>query len=182
LLVVNGSPSMTSRTAALARAAADLGDGDVLHLAGLPAEGLLGRRKDRRVSAALDAVRAADRLVLATPVYRATYSGLLKLLLDALGDKELAGRAVLLAATGGTDRHFLSLDTGLRAAVATLSAWVVPTVVYAVGSDFVDGRPGPAIAERLRQGLAETRLIRAVHAADGDAVVPGEAGAFVQIG
>jgi NAD(P)H-dependent FMN reductase len=87
----------------------------------------------------------------------------LKLLLDALGEKELAGRSVLLIATGGTDRHFLSLDTGLRSAVATLAAWVVPTVVYAVASDFSDGRPGPAIVERLRQGLAETEVVLAAH-------------------
>jgi FMN reductase len=163
LLVVNGSPSTTSRTATLARAAAELDGGTVLHLADLPADALLGRRRDPALEAALDAVRSADRLVLATPVYRATYSGLLKLLLDALQDKELSGTAVLLAATGGTDRHFLSLDTGLRSAVATLAAWVVPTVVYAVHADLVDGRLDDSILDRLGQGLAETRLLLAAH-------------------
>jgi FMN reductase len=163
LLVVNGSPSTTSRTATLARAAAELDGGTVLHLADLPAEAMLGRRRDPTFDAALDAVRSVDRLVLATPVYRATYSGLLKLLLDALQDKELSGTAVLLAATGGTDRHFLSLDTGLRSAVATLAAWVVPTVVYAVHSDLVDGRLDESIVDRLSQGLAETRLVLTAH-------------------
>jgi FMN reductase len=163
LVVVNGSPSTTSRTATVARVAADLDGGTVLHLADLPADALLGRRRDPRFEAALDVVRSADRLVLATPVYRATYSGLLKLLLDALQDKELAGTAVLLAATGGTDRHFLSLDTGLRSAVATLSAWVVPTVVYVTRPDVVDGRLAEPLVERLSQGLAETRLVLGVH-------------------
>src|SRR5262245_43328896 len=51
-------------------------------LAALPADGLLGRARDARVDAVLDALLAADLVVVATPIYRATYSGLLKVFLD----------------------------------------------------------------------------------------------------
>ena len=130
---MNGSPSTTSKTPALA------------------AESVQG---------ALDALLAADVIVLVTPVYRATYSGLLKLVLDQLPTDALAGKAVVLAATAGSGAHYLALDTGLRAVVASLSGWTVPTVAYATGDDFdADGSPGERILDALRRGVDEARTV-----------------------
>lgn len=118
------------------------------------------RGNDPSLEQALAAVEAADRILLATPVYRATYSGLLKLLLDHLPQGGLADKAVILAATGISPAHFLSVDTGLRVVVASLSGWSVPTAVYAIPSDFDEqNRPGERLRESLAAAVAESTLV-----------------------
>jgi len=160
LLAVNGSPSSPSKTRALAEVAVELAGGDILDVSGLDADGLLLRRTDPSVDQALARIADADRVVLCTPVYRATYSGLLKVLLDQLPQDGLAGKAVVLAATGGSPAHFLGLDTGLRAVVASVHGWAVPTVVYAIGTDFDDqGRPSDAVRATLATALDEAAQV-----------------------
>jgi FMN reductase len=157
LVAVNGSPSDTSKTHALAAAAVDLaGGGELINVGSLDADALLLRGKDPSVTDAIGAITAARPLVLVTPVYRATYSGLLKLLLDQLSPDSFAGTPVVLAATGGSAAHYLSLDTGLRAVVASLGGWSAPTVVYATPADFsAEGSPLPSILDPLRGALVE---------------------------
>jgi FMN reductase len=156
LLAVNGSPSTTSKTRAVAEAAVQLAGGRVLDVSSLDADALLLRGSHPGVGDALAALAAADRIVLCTPVYRATYSGLLKVLLDLLPPEGLAGAGVVLAATAGSPAHFLALDTGLRPVVASVGGWCVPTVVYATGSDFDgDGRPSPEVVATLASALDE---------------------------
>lgn len=138
----------------------ELAGGTILDLASVDANALLFRGDHGSLDEALAAVAAADRLLLATPVYRATYSGLLKLLLDHLPQEGLAGKAVILAATAISPAHFLSVDTGLRVVVASLSGWSVPTPVYAVPADFDEaGRPGEHLRESLARALAESTLV-----------------------
>jgi FMN reductase len=163
VVAVNGSPSVTSKTHSLAAAALELaGGGTLIDVSTLDAEALLLRREHDSVNAAIDAIVGADVLILVTPVYRATYSGLLKVVLDQLPTDSLRGKAAVLAATAGSPAHFLALDTGLRAAVASLSGWSVPTVAYATGDDFAaDGQPGDRILETLRRAVEEARSIRA---------------------
>jgi FMN reductase len=117
----------------------------------------------RELSAAFDAVREADGLIVVTPVFSASYSGLFKSFFDALGATEqdaLAGKPVLIAATGGTARHSLVLDHALRPLFAYLKAVVVPTGVYAASEDWgaegLDGRVRRAAGElaALMSGLS----------------------------
>ena len=158
---MNGSPSTISKTHSLAAAALDIaGGGTLVNVSELDADALLLRGEHESVRDAIDALVGADVIVLVTPVYRATYSGLLKVVLDQLPTDALRGTAVLLAATAGSGAHYLALDTGLRAAVASLSGWSVPTVAYATGDDFdTDGQPGERILEALRRGVDEARTI-----------------------
>jgi FMN reductase len=153
VLAINASPSASSKTHTLAATAVELaGAGSVVDLAGLDAEALLGRRSDPAVDRLLASLSDASILVLVTPVYRATYSGLLKVVFDQLPQDALAG-------TAGAG-HYLSLDTGLRSLVASLGGWSVPTVTYAVPSDFDPaGRPLAPIVERLRSGVTEAQLV-----------------------
>ncbi|MBQ0828870.1 CE1759 family FMN reductase [Streptomyces tagetis] len=129
------------------------------------------------LSAAFDAVRAADGLIVVTPVFSASYSGLFKSFFDALGGSDpdaLAGTPVLVAATGGTARHSLVLDHALRPLFAYLKAVVVPTGVYAASEDWgaegLDARIGRAAGElaALTRGRAAGRPAPA----DDLAVVP----------
>ncbi|HEY3511932.1 MAG TPA: CE1759 family FMN reductase, partial [Kribbella sp.] len=84
----------------------------------------------------LDAVASADALIVVSPTFSASYSGLFKMFFDVLDDKALAGKPVLLAATGGTERHSLVLEFALRPLFAYLKALPVPTAVYAASTDW----------------------------------------------
>lgn len=87
---------------------------------------------------AIEAVREADGLIVVTPVFSASYSGLFKTFFDVLEEGVLDGTPVLVAATGGTARHSLVLDHALRPLFSYLHAVVVPTGVFAATEDFGD--------------------------------------------
>ncbi|MFF9149107.1 FMN reductase [Streptomyces sp. NPDC014861] len=102
-----------------------------------------------RLSAAIDAVTAADGLIVVTPVFAASYSGLFKSFFDVMDPDALSGTPVLIAATGGTARHSLVLEHAVRPLFAHLHAVVVPTAVFAAsedwgsgGDEYTDGLPG----------------------------------------
>lgn len=167
LLAVNGSPSTTSKTRALADAAAAMAGGSVLDLSSIDADALLLRGGHPSLDQAMERIAAADRVVLATPIYRATFSGLLKTLLDQLPQDGLDGKGVVLAATGGSPAHFLGLDTGLRAVVASVHGWCVPTVVYATGADFDEaGSPSEAVRATLATALEEASRVAGTPGSD----------------
>ncbi|MFM9588666.1 CE1759 family FMN reductase [Streptomyces scabiei] len=105
----------------------------------------------RRLAAALDAVAGADGLVVVTPVFSASYSGLFKSFFDVLDRDALTGKPVLVAATGGSARHSLVLEHAMRPLFAYLRAVVVPTAVYAASEDW--GAEG--LAGRIERAAAE---------------------------
>lgn len=78
----------------------------------------------------------ADGLILVSPTFAASYSGLFKSFVDSIDPDSLRGKPVLLAATGGTERHSLVLEHALRPLLAYLRAQPVPTAVYAAGADW----------------------------------------------
>lgn len=88
---------------------------------------------------ALSAVREADGVVVVTPVFQASYSGLFKQFFDVLDEGSLRGTPVLLAATAGTARHSLVLEHALRPMFAYLKAITVPTPVFAAAEDWGQG-------------------------------------------
>ncbi|MER6417698.1 FMN reductase [Streptomyces sp. NPDC001137] len=130
----------------------------------------------RKLAAALDAVTQADGLIVVTPVFSASYSGLFKSFFDVLDKDALTGRPVLIAATGGSARHSLVLEHALRPLFAHLRAVVVPTGVYAAseewGAEGLDGRIERAAEELagLMSGLS--RAAKAPTRTDGFEVVP----------
>ena len=79
---------------------------------------------------------AADGLILVTPVFTTTYSGLFKSFLDILDQDALRGVPVLLRATGGTARHSLALEYSMRPLLTYLRAEVVTTSVFAATEDW----------------------------------------------
>jgi FMN reductase len=87
---------------------------------------------------AISTVRSADGLIVVTPVFAASYSGLFKSFFDVLEEGVLDGKPVLIAATAGTARHSLVLDHALRPLFSYLHAVVVPTGVFAATDDFGD--------------------------------------------
>lgn len=126
VLVISGSPSATSRTERLARSiAASIEAHDVsaslLDIRGLPSEDLMHARFDApSIVDAAGRVAAADGIVVATPIYKAAYSGLLKTFLDVLPQFALRGKVVLPIATGGSVAHVLAIDYALRPVLSSL--------------------------------------------------------------
>jgi FMN reductase len=102
----------------------------------------------------LDAIERADAVLLATPVYRGTYTGALKNLLDLLPVEALRGKAVALVAMGATDHHALGADWHLRDVLAWFGALLVPTGAYLTSADFAGGAPTERAERTLDQLLA----------------------------
>ena len=118
------------------------------------------------LAAAEAAVAAADGLVVVTPVFSASYSGLFKTFFDVLDPGALDGKPVLVAATAGTARHSLVLEHALRPLFAYLHAVVVPTGIFAATEDFagtdLDSRIDRAageLAALMGRSSAGTRVV-----------------------
>ena len=113
----------------------------------------------------LAAVEQADVLVVATPVYRGSFTGLFKHFFDFIDQDALVDKPVLLAATGGSERHALVIDHQLRPLFSFFQARPLPLGVYATDRDFVDCRvQNEALIQRARlavqRGLPLLNLTR----------------------
>lgn len=137
VLLIAGSPSERSRSAALldhvglslALQGAHVERLRIRDLA--PQALLLGDFSHPSVVRAINQVLNAEAIVVATPVYKAAYSGALKVLLDVLPQTALKGKAVLPLATGGSPNHMLALDYALRPVLQSLGARHILPGVYA---------------------------------------------------
>jgi len=98
----------------------------------------------------------ADALVVASPIYKGSYSGLFKHLLDLFDPAALAGKPVLLAATGGGEKHALMVEHQLRPLFGFFEAQSLATAVHVSDKDFEDYRlTGPASLARLTRAVAQ---------------------------
>jgi len=148
---------LSSATAAALRSAGHPVEVDMIELRPLAhglADHLLTGFPSGELAEALLRVRQADALIVVTPVFAASYSGLFKTFFDVLETGALEGTPVLLAATAGTARHSLVLEHALRPLFAHLKAVPVPTAVFAASEDFgatSDGR----LAARVERAAHE---------------------------
>lgn len=116
--------------------AADVAFVELRELAHPLADHLVTGFPSGKLAEAIELVRAADGLIVVTPVFSASYSGLFKTFFDVLEANTLRGKPVLLAATAGTARHSLVLEHALRPLFSYLKAITVPTAVFAATEDF----------------------------------------------
>ncbi len=172
LVTLSGNLGARSRTRALIDAVADgVGTHSALQRTDIVIGDLapeLGALTDPaalppRVAAAIQAITSADLLVVGTPVYKGSYTGLFKHLIDFIDPNALVGVPVVLTATGGSPRHALVIEHQLRPLFGFFQAHTVPTGVFAQDSDFTDYRlTNPAIAARVAQAAAEAALVTAL--------------------
>ncbi len=106
---------------------------------------------------ALDKLTQADALIVVTPIFNASYSGLFKSFFDLVERDALDGKPVLAAATGGTARHSLALEHAVRPLFAHLRATVTPTAVFAAPEDWgsTGTNPDTGLAARVVRAGAE---------------------------
>ena len=140
VLLIAGSPSEKSRSAALLdgvqkRLQARGAQVDRLHIRDLSPQALiLADFGHPSISHALGRVAKAEVVIVSTPVYKAAYSGVLKVFLDLLPQTALKDKTVLPLATGGSPHHMLALDYALRPVLQSLSARHILPGVYATDS------------------------------------------------
>lgn len=164
IVTIVGSPSRQSRTARLARLvesriAAGAGAGAVtIEIAGLVRDlGVAGRAEAApALIQALHAIESADLVIAASPVYKGSYTGLFKHLIDLVDYKALAGVPVALLAVGGSDRHALVVEHQLRPLFAFFGAATLPTAVFVPDAQLADGASLDAPTQaRLDQLVSE---------------------------
>lgn len=167
--IVSGSPVKSSRLhgltsyvqAELEKRGATV---DALYAADMPAEDLLRANfASEAVQDAVGRVARADAVVLASPVYKAAYTGALKALLDVLPQKGLQHKITLPLFIGGTIAHLLSIDYALKPVVSALGGTHILTGVYAVDqwvTRLEDG--GFGLSDELRERLDDAvgQLVR----------------------
>lgn len=164
IVSLSGSPSPRSRSAwllqlAQARLQSAAHEQHAIVVRELPAHALVAAdTADRSVRDAIARVAAADLLIVATPIYKAAYSGLLKLFLDLLPQDALRGKAVLPIATGGSLAHLLAMDYALKPVLSALGARDILDGVFATDAQLrvhASGgyAPDEALVERLNRAL-----------------------------
>ena len=105
--------------------------------------------------AVVERVMAADMYIIATPIFRSSFTGALKNLLDLVPVEGLMGKACGLLAMGATDHHYLTVDTQLRPVLAWFGAHLVPGAVYLQSRHFQDGQLADPQATSNLQSLAK---------------------------
>lgn len=165
LLMLVGAATPPGRLAAAIEAAAEAarGGGDlaveILNLAETPIDLCDGRPLEaygEPTRAAVARIAAAAAVLIAAPVYRASFPGVLKNLLDITPVEALRGKPVGIVAMGGSAHHYLAIDSQLRQVLAWFGALVAPAGVYLTGGDFRDGRLASETARQDLAALAET--------------------------
>ena len=185
-VIVSGSASRPSRTLLLAEQIAlalaehaqlDLQIVDVADVGSDLGRALTRKQLSENAERSLRVVESAQILIAATPVYRGSYSGHFKHLFDLIDQDALVDVPVILAATGGGEKHCLVIEHQLRPLFAFLQAFAVPVGIYASHNDFHEGGISSELV-RSRVALAArqaARLARPRSAASASLGVPASA-------
>jgi FMN reductase len=104
----------------------------------------------------VERLSGAAVLVIGSPTFKGSYTGLFKHFFDLLDPTSLKGKPVILAATGGGERHSLIVEHQLRPLFGFFEALTMPTAIYASDRDFADGALiSDAIRARAQQAVDE---------------------------
>jgi len=172
IVSISGSPQPRSRSSwllQLARARLEhvAQSSHVIVVRDLPAQALLAADTAAEpIRIAVAQVLAADLVIVATPIYKAAYSGLLKIFLDLLPPDALRGKTVFPLATGGSLAHLLALDYALKPVLSVLGARDILDGVFATDEQLAAHPaggfiPDAALVERLDRALQPLDQVRA---------------------
>ncbi|WP_255769375.1 FMN reductase [Pseudarthrobacter sulfonivorans] len=109
-----------------------------------------------RLADVIAGVEASDGIIAVSPVFSASYSGLFKSFVDVLDPKSLEGKAVVLGATGGTDRHQMVLEYAMRPLFSYLRTRMTATAVFAGPQDWGNTDDGASpLSDRVQRAASE---------------------------
>ena len=167
--LVVGNPKAQSRTLALAQQVAAAA-ADAAGLAGATTLTIdlaelgpqLFDRSSPGVQEAVNGIRSCSLVVVASPTYKASYTGLLKSFLDWFSTTDLQGIAVVPVMTGGSAHHALAVEVHLRPVLVELGATLPTRGLYVTEGDLEEAGPVittwlEAAGPPLRQALSAPR-------------------------
>jgi FMN reductase len=172
VVILIGSPSEKSRlNGVVDRITNRLGDSDlevsVISVRDLPAEDLLlANFGSEAILAANKVVEEADAVVIATPVYKASFPGVLKAYIDLLPQKGLENKIVLPIAIGGTIAHLLAIDFAMKPVLSTMAPRNILGGVFVIDKQVTWNDDGSAtLADEIAQRVDESidLLVQEVH-------------------
>lgn len=166
VLTIAGSPSNSSRSSSVlkfSRAVLEENGLDISHLSvkDIPPEDLVyANFESEAVKMAQSMIEQAQAVIIGTPVYKASYTGVLKALLDLMPQYALSGKTILPIATGGTITHLLSIDYAMKPLFSVLGATNILRGVFILDSQMQRDSDGNVtldadIQVRLKESLAE---------------------------
>ena len=111
---------------------------------------------DDSARSVIEAIEAADGLVIGCPVFQGSYPGLFKHVFDLIGGGALKSRPILLTAVGGGLRHSLVVEHQLRPLFGFFEACTISTAIYASAAEFTAGRPvAPVTISRIEDATEQ---------------------------
>ncbi|WP_019500602.1 NADPH-dependent FMN reductase [Pseudanabaena sp. PCC 6802] len=163
ILLISGSPSHPSKTHGLLEYANALllqqgVKTNLIAVRNLPPEDLVfGRYNSPSLEEPKALLAEADGAIVATPIYKAAYTGVLKAFLDLLPQQALSDKVILPIATGGTIAHLLSIDFTLKPLLSELGARHILGGVYAVDKQIAwnDNNTSVQLEEEIEQRLKQ---------------------------
>ena len=161
IAIITGSPTRPSRTRGLAqivkqRLARENFQIREIHVRDLPAEALLHAKfDDPQIKEATAIIEEAQGVVVASPVYKAAYTGVLKSFLDLLPQFGLKDKVVFPLLTGGTIAHVLALDYGIRPVLQSLNPKLVVAGLFVLDKSIELGPDGPTLDPAIVPRLEE---------------------------
>ncbi|GIO86930.1 FMN reductase (NADPH) [Paenibacillus faecis] len=162
ITVINGTPTPGSRLTAIVSLAEELlvkegFEVEHVNVSELPPEDLIHTKFESEAIVKANAlVAGADAVIVASPVYKASYTGMLKTFLDLIPQKGLAGKIILPLFIGGSLAHLLSIDYSLKPVLSALGARHILGGVYTVDSQVARTEQGGfEIAEELKERLED---------------------------
>jgi FMN reductase len=138
--IISGSPSEQTRLNGVLQYVANhfqRGEitPEIINVRDLPAKDLIQARfESEEIVKANKKVENSDIIVILTPVYKASFSGVLKTYLDLLPQNSLEGKTIIPIAVGGTLGHLLMIDYALKPVLAALGATHILKGVYILDS------------------------------------------------
>lgn len=139
-ILINGGNSIASRLTGVENViAANLQakgfEVDVIQVHQLPADDLItANYASEAIAKEIIKVGEADIVVFLTPIYKGSYTGILKTFIDLLPQKGLEGKQVIPVAIGGSIAHLLALEYSLKPVLSILGATTIEGPIYIVDS------------------------------------------------
>ncbi|QXE03009.1 NADPH-dependent FMN reductase [Terribacillus sp. DMT04] len=179
IIILSGSPSRKSRSLLAAAYAGELAKqqgytAEVISITDFKPEDLVYARFDSpAIVEAGKAIETAKGLIIASPVYKASYTGVLKALLDVLPQGAFTNKPVLPIMTGGSPAHLLAIDYALKPLIANLKGESLQGV-YICDQHILKDNPTEPITEketaaRLRE--QSNHLLEAIRRNDAVSLV-----------
>ena len=163
-VIINGTNSRTSRVSAIQQyILRELENTETIEVFTLPAYDLITANfASEEIRKANLVVEQADVVIVLTPIYKAAYSGILKVYLDLIPQKGFENKHIIPIAVGGTQHHLLAIDYALKPIFSALGATSISQGVFILDKQIEWKEQGFVIADEIRARLNQQLILEEV--------------------